>query len=148
MKKIYEGIKKDSLYRNSSYLIASNVVMATFGFIFWVAATKVFTTSEIGLASTLISGAELVMTFALLGLNSSLVRYLPTSQQKDDKINTVFTVTTFTSIFFSIIFIIVSKNIFKELQVLYGNFSVLIVFIIFVLFLTLAESIKGIFRSF
>lgn len=148
MRKIYKNIINDSLYRNSSYLLVSNIVAAFFGFIFWSVATRFFSAREVGLASTLISSSDLVVSFALLGLNIGLVRFLPASDSKNDKINSVFTVTTFTLLIASLAFILGLKYFSPELVIVHERQGVAIMFVVFVVFLGLSESIKSVFRSF
>ena len=148
MKKIYKNIIGDSLYRNSSYLIASNILSTALGFIFWALATRVFSTQDVGLGSTLISSTDLVVAFALLGLNMGLVRYLPASDRKNDKINSVFVITSITSLIASLIFVLGLRYISPELVIIHDSLLVSVMFIIFVVFLSLAESIKSIFRAY
>jgi len=59
----------DSLFSNSIYLILSTGVVAVFG-------------------ATLISIMTLISSFSILGLGNGLIRYLPTSERKNKKINT------------------------------------------------------------
>ena len=123
MKKIYKNIIGDSLYRNSSYLIASNILSTALGFIFWALATRVFSTQDVGLGSTLISSTDLVVAFALLGLNMGLVRYLPASDRKNDKINSVFVITSITSLIASLIFVLGLRYISPELVIIHDSLN-------------------------
>jgi O-antigen/teichoic acid export membrane protein len=49
------------------------------GFVFWIISTHVFSVSDVGLATSLVSAAAIIAFLALLGLNSTVVRYLPGS---------------------------------------------------------------------
>lgn len=79
---------QDNLFRNSFYLMLSTGVMAGFGFLFWLICAHIFNTSEIGTATTLISSVTLIAYIGLLGFNSTFVRILPTSTNRDNEINT------------------------------------------------------------
>jgi O-antigen/teichoic acid export membrane protein len=106
MKRLYNKIMNDSLYRNSIYLMLSTAVMSLFGFVFWMVNARLFTETEVGLATTIISVVSLITTFSLLGLNAGLIRYLPKSERKNEKINTCFTLVGVVSIIVSAIFIL------------------------------------------
>ena len=55
IKKIINHFAQDSLYRNSIYLMLSTAIMAFFGFFFWIINTRLFSPTQIGLATALIS---------------------------------------------------------------------------------------------
>jgi O-antigen/teichoic acid export membrane protein len=80
--------KNESLYVNSFFLVVSNLVTAGLGFVFWLLAARLYTAEEIGLASSLISAMGLISYLALLGFNSTFIKYLPKSKQRNENINT------------------------------------------------------------
>ena len=90
----------------------SMAVMAFFGFFFWVKNARLFKPEQVGIATTLISVVTLISSFSLLGLNSGIVRYLPTSERKNLKINTSFTLAASASVLIALIYLI-SINIFS-----------------------------------
>ena len=67
---------RESLLRNSAMLVLAAVELSVGGFLFWQLAAHLFTPAQVGRASVLISASTLIATLALLGMNSSLVRYL------------------------------------------------------------------------
>jgi O-antigen/teichoic acid export membrane protein len=79
--------RTDSLFRNALYLIASTAIMSGFGFVFWILVARLYTPEQIGEASALIAATGLIATFSLLGLNSTLVRFLPGSKHQGRDIN-------------------------------------------------------------
>src|ERR1035437_7011030 len=104
--KFYNHLSNDSLYRNSIYLMLSTAVMSFFGFFFWIINARLFKPEQVGIATTLISVVTLISSFSLLGLNSAIVRYLPTSERKNKKINTSFTLIVLTSALMALIYLI------------------------------------------
>lgn len=148
VKRIYNHISQDSLYRNSTFLLASNFVVAGLGFVFWALNTRIYSAEQVGLASTLISTTTLLTVFSLLGLNISLVRYLPSSKRKNDKINSSFTIITIASIFVSIIFLVGLKIFSPKLIFIRENLIFSLLFTAFVVFSSLSETIKNIFRAY
>jgi O-antigen/teichoic acid export membrane protein len=77
--KLRNELSADHLIRNSLYLILSSGLQAALGFAFWIVTARLFSPSDVGRASALISAAILMANLALLGLNSTFVRYLPTA---------------------------------------------------------------------
>ena len=76
-------LQADHLVRNSLYLILSSGLQAALGFTFWIIAARFFTTADVGRASSLIAATSVIAPVALLGLNSTFVRYLPTAPDRD-----------------------------------------------------------------
>jgi O-antigen/teichoic acid export membrane protein len=74
-------LRTDNLVRNSLYLMLNFTIQGVLGFAFWVVIARIYSTTDVGIASSLISATALIAYFALLGLNSTLVRYLPTARQ-------------------------------------------------------------------
>jgi O-antigen/teichoic acid export membrane protein len=81
-------LQNDALLKNSVFLILSSGVQAGLGFGFWLLSAHLYTPGEIGQASALISAMTMISYCSLLGFNSTFIRFLPTSKQKNDKINT------------------------------------------------------------
>ena len=73
----------DHMVRNSLYLILSSGLQAALGFAFWIITTRLFSPADVGRASSLISATTVIAYLALLGLNSTLVRHLPTAPDRD-----------------------------------------------------------------
>jgi O-antigen/teichoic acid export membrane protein len=71
------------MVRNSAYLIFSSGLQALLGFVFWLIVAHLFSSADVGRASSLISATTVIAYLALLGLNSTLVRFLPTAANKD-----------------------------------------------------------------
>jgi O-antigen/teichoic acid export membrane protein len=86
--RLVRRVRGDPLLRNSFYLTSTSVTVAAFGFAFWLLNSRLFTAGQIGAATTLISGATLISYISLFGFNSTFIRFLPTSRQKDEEINT------------------------------------------------------------
>lgn len=141
--KFYNLFANDSLYRNSIYLMLSTGVMAFFGFFFWIINTRLFTPEQVGIGTTLISVVALISSFSLLGLGNGIIRYLPTSDRKNNKINTVYTLVGLISIIISLIYLYYIKTFSPALLFVRENtlFSLLFVVIIFLLHLVVYRTI-------
>jgi O-antigen/teichoic acid export membrane protein len=75
-------LRDDHLVRTSLYLMLSSGVQAALGFTFWLVMARLFSAEDVGKASSLISATTLIAYFSLVGLNSTLVRFLPTARDK------------------------------------------------------------------
>ena len=71
------------MVRNSLYLILSSGLQATLGLAFWVITTRLFSAADVGRASSLISATTVIAYLALLGLNSTFVRYLAAAPSRN-----------------------------------------------------------------
>ena len=78
-----ERLRADHMVRNSLYLILNSGLQAALGFAFWIIAARLFTTADVGRASSLIAATVVIAYVALLGLNTTFVRYLPTARDRD-----------------------------------------------------------------
>jgi O-antigen/teichoic acid export membrane protein len=83
LRKLQARLQTDHLVRNSLYLMLSSGLQAAMGFAFWIVMARLFSTADVGRASSLVSATSLIAFFSLFGLNSTLVRYLPTSKARD-----------------------------------------------------------------
>lgn len=106
MKAFALGLYRDSLFRNSFNLMLSTGILGALGFLFWVACSHLFTPQEIGLATSLISAASFMSGLSGLGLNNSIIRFLPGSNTKSTQLSTAFTIVTVASIITSIGFLL------------------------------------------
>lgn len=88
MKEKLKTFSKDSLLHNSFFLILATGVVAGLGFVFWLIAVRIFSSQDIGLATTLISVMSMIGLLSLLGFDVAFIRFLPMSKQRDKKIST------------------------------------------------------------
>ena len=104
-----EGLKSlygVSLYRNAVYLMLSSAVGAATGFFFWMVAARLYPVEGVGLASAAISAVGLLALLSTLGLDYGLIRFLPNSGEKANKIiNSCFTIGGIAAIALSLIFL-------------------------------------------
>jgi O-antigen/teichoic acid export membrane protein len=148
IKKYYNSIKKDPLYLNSIFMILSTGVLAVFGFIFWIFVARIFSVENIGIATSLISVMTLISDITLLGLNISLIYYLPKTQQKNEMITSSNILIVVTTIIVSIIFLSELKIFSPPLLFLQRNIVYMILFILFMIGAALNIIIEVIFMTY
>lgn len=105
MREKLRNLYADSLFRNSFYLMLNTGVQAGFGFFFWLIAARIYSPSDVGLATALISAAGLTSIFSMLGFNNVIVRFLPTGKRKSEQLSTAFTLTAVASFLAAAIFL-------------------------------------------
>lgn len=74
------------------------------GFIFWVLVTQFYSEVAVGFSSAVISAMGLLATVSVLGLDVSLIRFLPQAEKPRELINTCFTIGTLSSLIISVAF--------------------------------------------
>ena len=70
-------LRSDSLVRNSLYLMASTVVTAGLGYVFWAVAAHAFSSQQVGIGSAAISLCSATALFTYLGSSAMLIERLP-----------------------------------------------------------------------
>ena len=79
-----DRVRSDSLIRNSLYLMASTVVTAGLGYVFWAVAAHAFTSQEVGIGSAVISLCSMVALLTYLGSSAVLIERLPASEHTSE----------------------------------------------------------------
>ena len=69
-------VRADSLVRNSLYMMASTVVTAGLGYVFWIVTARVFTSAQVGIGSAVISLCSTVALLTYLGSWAMLIERL------------------------------------------------------------------------
>lgn len=146
--KYYRMLREDSLFRNSIYLMLSTAVMTLLGFFFWIINAHFYTSEQVGIGTTLISIISLVSGFSFLGLGTGMIRYLPTSNRRNSKINTSFTLITIMSIFVSVIYLIFMKTFSPKLIFVRESILFSILFILFAIFSSLNSITESVFIAY
>lgn len=77
-------VRSDSLVRNSLYLMASTIVTAGLGYVFWTLAAHAFTSQEVGIGSAVISLCSTAALLTYLGSSAILVERLPASEYSSE----------------------------------------------------------------
>lgn len=138
MKIIY--IFRDSLLKNSIYLMATSFITNIIGFFFWIIATRYYSPNDIGITSAIFSSVGLISMVGSLGLSRALIYYLPRDKSTDKIISSCLAINIISSILFSMIFILGLKIWSPELLLTLNSMEKISIFII----ITIGMSISGI----
>lgn len=80
------------LYYNAFYLMANSAAASLLGFVFWKVVTRYYTPPQVGIGTALLAASNLVVFIGNLGLETSLVRFIPEARENTVKfINTSLT---------------------------------------------------------
>ncbi|HUD10350.1 MAG TPA: oligosaccharide flippase family protein, partial [Candidatus Saccharimonadales bacterium] len=93
----------DSFYRNSIYLLLNMGIGALTGFIFWIIAAHLYSTTNVGKATALMAVISLISSLASLGLAKTVIRFLAKSKNVSEDIITKVLLTIISAIVFSIV---------------------------------------------
>lgn len=115
VRRLWRHFCSDSLFRNSVYLMLSTGVQAVFGFLFWILAARLYSPEQIGIGSTLISATVFISYISLLGFNSTLVKFLPGPDRRNEKINSSLTLVLGASLLVATIYLLLLSRITPEL---------------------------------
>lgn len=96
----------DGLVRNSAFLSANLAISTLAGLGTLPLITHLYSVRAVGLAAAALSATGLITTISQLGLNYSLVRFLPTSPRRTDLINSVLTASTLVALAGAAIFLV------------------------------------------
>ena len=147
-KHIYQHIIADPLYKNSIFNMSGTFVLGGLGFVFWIIIARLYKTEEVGIATTVISIMALVSSFTIMGLNSSLIRYLPQSVNKNELINSSFVIVTCVALVASTIFLLGVPVFSPQLAFMRTNLFYMLSFTILLIFCSLNALIESIFMAF
>jgi len=122
----------DSLYRNSIFLMISTAMLAAFGFAFWTIAAHLYTTSQVGIATTLISATGLLSNLSLFGFNHSFVRFLPSEKDKKVLIDSGLTIVTVVAALLAVGFVSLIPRIAPDLDFIRRTPSLILALILYI----------------
>lgn len=149
-RRLWRYFLEDSLFRNSIYLTLSTAVQAVFGFIFWVSIARFYSPESIGIGSSLISASIFISYVSLLGLNGMLVKFLPTSTQRSEKINTSLTLVGAATFVIASGYILTAPQFVPSLEFLQNHFTSGLIFVMLSTFIAtnlLTDSIFIAYRA-
>ncbi len=128
--RVIQHLHRDTLLRNSIYLMLATATMAGFGFFFWLINARLFSIENVGLATTLISVMTLIATLSLIGFNAAFVRFLPKSSTKNEHMNTGLLMVSIASIVLAVVFIAFVRFISPQLSVVEENPWYALIFVV------------------
>jgi O-antigen/teichoic acid export membrane protein len=78
------ALRHSSLHRNSAWIMSAIAISSGFGYLYWVAAARLFAASQVGIATALVSLMTVTAIVSNFGTAPALVQRLPTREGIDD----------------------------------------------------------------
>jgi len=155
MKKLYKTFKEQIftlsntfLFKNASYLIATQGVVTILGLLFWVIAARFYPSKEVGLGSALIAAIMLIPILSGLGFETGIVRFLPDEADKSGMVNTCLSITILSSLAIASILIITLPIWSPSLLCIYDNKLLIFTFLLFAVTSALLHMQRGVFQAY
>lgn len=114
------GTERKELPRlaNSLALIVGRFASSGLGFLTWLVTARLFSATEVGLASGLVSAMMLLVQFSMLGIGAAYITRYPDHQERPARLlNTSTTIVSSIALLASGAFILLSGWFFKEINV-------------------------------
>jgi O-antigen/teichoic acid export membrane protein len=128
----------EPLYRNSLFLMANIAVTAGLGFFFWMVVARFYTEKEVGLGSAIIAAVSLLAAFSKLGVDFTIIRFLPRAEKPAEMINSCFTLSGIVALAVAGIFIAGLDLWSPDLVFVRENAIFILAFVLFVFGFTLS----------
>ncbi len=103
---------------NSLSLIIGRFSSSGLGFLTWMITARLYSASEVGIASGAIAAMMLCVQLALLGLNSAFVAFYPQHrEQPSSLLNTTMNTVSVAALLLATVFLLLSSVMFHELSI-------------------------------
>jgi O-antigen/teichoic acid export membrane protein len=122
----------DHLLRNSLFILLSTGTMGVCGFLFWTISARLFTPTQVGVASTLVTASTMVAYSSLLGFNQTFVRSLPTAEpaERNRLIDTGLLLVLATGTVLATLYILIVPLVVHELRPVRDSLAFAIFFVV------------------
>ena len=120
---------------NSLALILGRFSSSGLGFLTWLITARLYATTEVGIASGIISAMMLCVQLALVGLNSAFVAFYPRHrEQPSTLLNTTLNIVSLAALLAALLFLLLSSVMFQELSVVSKSLFYVLLFLGMTLF--------------
>lgn len=114
--------------------MVNTATMAALGFVFWLLCARLFTPAEIGIATTLVNSLTFIAFASLLGFDSTFIRMLSASKEREKEVNTGLSLSIISAIVLAAVYVSISPFLVPELGYIWQNESHAIGFIMITAF--------------
>jgi O-antigen/teichoic acid export membrane protein len=123
-------LRQDEMIWNSLFLVLNTGLQSGTGFLFWFITARLFSPSDVGKGSALISGVSLIGGFALLGLNMGMGKYLPNARNRDALISSGLAMVATVGALGAVIYILLTPYVAPELAFVDKSPKLLVSFVL------------------
>lgn len=136
-----------SLFQNSLYLLLATGLTAFFSFLFWILASRLFSPTDVGLATTIIVVMNMIAMLSLVGFDTVIIRFLPSASRKNTLISTGLVVVGIATIVLAASFLLFVDHISPALSFIRQGVLYPLSFILFTLLAGLNALCDSIFLA-
>lgn len=140
-------VRQEPLYMNSLFMMASTAIIAASGFIFWLLCAHLYTETQVGLATAIISVVTFIMNFSILGLNYSIIRFLPQAKDKNQLVSASTLAISAASALCAGLFLFFLPFISPKLAFIREDTWIMSAFVLFTICVTLDFATESVFLS-
>ncbi len=140
-------LHKEPLYRNALFKMLSMAFVSGSGFFFWMLAARFYSDREVGLATSVISVITFIMNVSILGLNYSVIRFLPKSKQKNQLLSSSFFAIGLAAVVSAVVFLLFLPFFSPRLLFVREHVWILVLFIIFALTVSIDFQMESVFMA-
>lgn len=138
-------LRVDPLVRNSFFLMATAGLTAALGFVFWLVVARLYPVQEVGPATSLLSALALLPYVSLMGMGSSMIRRLPTSERRSEHVSTTLIAVCFSSVLVALIFMVVLRFTAPDLAFVTNSWVHVGLFVVLAMFTSLNLLVNSVF---
>ena len=139
---------REPIYKNSFFLLLSSGIGSILGFVFWIIAARLYTTSEVGTVSALIAAMALVAGFSRFGFGVGIIRFLSAEKDKIGMINSCLTIIGLVSLVISLVFVAGLNLWSPALSFMHQDMPFLISFVVFTVAFTITIQLNSTYIAF
>lgn len=141
-------VLRQSLYRNSIFLLLTGVINGGFSFLYWVLAARLYSQAQVGQATAIFAAVSITATCGTLGFNNSLIHYLPGAEDRSALLSTAFTVVSVAAMAAGLGFLLLVPLIAGKLDVVRHTALYVLVFEFFVISSSLSRVLDNTFTAY
>jgi acetyltransferase-like isoleucine patch superfamily enzyme/O-antigen/teichoic acid export membrane protein len=140
------SLRNDTLYQNSIFMMASTAIVSASGFVFWLIVANLYNDTQVGLATAIISAITFMMNLSILGLNYSIIRFLPKSKKRNQLLSDTFSIVALAASLASGIFLLLLPYVSPSLLFVREGYAAL-AFLFFTILISIDFYTESIFIS-
>ncbi|MEZ0112162.1 O-antigen/teichoic acid export membrane protein [Catenulispora sp. EB89] len=135
------------MLRNSLFLMASAGLTAGIGFVFWALVAHLYTSTEIGVATTLLSAISLISFLSTLGFGQTMIRFQAAGAARHRQVSVMLAMVAGTSFVLGTGYVLALKTISPDLAFVRDKPGYALVLIVICVFATVNLLTDAVFMA-
>ena len=140
-----KSIKGDKLVVNAIYIFGNAIVTSFAGFLFWTFASRIYSISHVGIASSIVSIVQLLRFIGFLGLGIGMIRFLAEDESPRELFTSIILLSTSAVFILGGCYLLLMPVISRELSVEVAGFYQHVGFMGFLILVTVFTGLGSLF---